>query len=273
VGGGRSLLERAESAFDAVCGRSARVWAARRVLVEERLRDTFRLTSALLEAIGSNRPARPALVDETLRVLPPPPLASTRSPDLVEALGSLRRRLEAELMLVRLVVVPRGVHFSALPEMESLRAQVAKPPVAFDEHGVVVSSSSPLQSATVVLRGRRYVFMPADDLDDLQISSRHELYHLLESQLMTPEQRRRVDGFHAITVANAGPFARPYGFLRQEFLPTMAEVYEGAYGEDGIQWLRRYHGELTDFLDEATGGRVATRVFLLAGRRRRATRR
>ncbi len=114
--------------------------------------------------------------------------------------------------------------------------------------------------------------MPAEDLEDLQISSRHELYHLLESQLLTPADRRRIDGFHRDTVANAGPFARPYGFLRQEFLPTMAEVYEGAYGEEGVQWLRRYHGELWDFLEELTGGRASTSGIDVATRWRRGPR-
>jgi len=268
VGLGARPLERAAAAFEAVCGRSARTCSARRTLVESRLRDVFRLSTALLEIVADGSTSSRAAVDETRRLLPGLPPTSSQPADLIDALGTLRRELAAELMPVRVTVVPSGAHFSALPEMEPLRAQVAGAPIAMDEHGAVVTSGAPLQSATVVLQGRRYVFLPAEDLDDLQLASRHELYHLLEAQLLTPAQRRRLDALHAETVANAGPFARPYGFLRQEFLPTMAEVYEGGYGHEGVDWLRRHHGDLAELLDELTGGRTAARP-LRASRRRR----
>ena len=67
VGAGARTLERAAGAFDAVCGRTARVWAARRTLVESRLRDVFRLSTALLEVVADGSPPARAIIDEARR--------------------------------------------------------------------------------------------------------------------------------------------------------------------------------------------------------------
>ncbi len=243
-------------AFEDVCGAAARRWQQDRRGLCDSLAVADELTRDVLERLGGGPPLLPDAQQRLARLIPDVQDADAAA--VLAALKRLQKRLVGRLMPVELVVVPSGKHFSALPEMSPIRDTLLAAPSACDAQGVGFSGAVPYTSATVALEGMRYVFLPEDDLLRMQISSRHELYHLLEEQLVDDSVRCRLDALHGVTVARSGPFPRPYGYLRQEYLATMGEVFEGAYGSAGLAWLKGCHQEVEALLREVTARGAST---------------
>ncbi len=153
---------------------------------------------------------------------------------------------------VVILVSPGGKHFSALPELSPFRAKLAAAASDTDTSGMSFDSQALLSAATILTEHVRYVCVASDDLALGGISARHELFHLLESEMLAFTERRYIDDWYRRTVENAGPFARPYGFLRREFLPTLGEMVQGAAGAEGRLWLRAHHREAIEWLRHIT---------------------
>ncbi len=167
------------------------------------------------------------------------------------------REYDRRSLPVALVVVPSALHFSALPPVRPLRNRLLCRAAGSRMGAVRFDVVAPWEAATVVSDGKRLLFLPEDDLFGWQVMTRHELYHLLEEQLLDAGQRQQIECFYRAVVERAGPFVRPYGYLRQEFFATMGEAYEGAYGEEGRRWLCKHHGELFAFMNAYVGAPLA----------------
>jgi HAMP domain-containing protein len=240
----------AKDAFAAVCEQSAAAWVERRQSVRERERQVVEVSARIIDALAAGTVADAGALREAVTLTG---VDLKGAAEALRALGNAERRLRRELLPIEVVVAPAGKHFSTLPEAWALGPGASGPQRATDQNGVACESKTPFHSATVVTPARRLVFVPEDDLRGMQISSRHELYHLLEEPLLNEAQRRVIAADYAATINTAGPFARPYGYLRHEFFATLGEVFEGGYGVVGRDWLMREHPSVHQLLVEATG--------------------
>lgn len=160
-----------------------------------------------------------------------------------------RKEKERETLFI---VSPRGKHFSALPELRLMRERLLKPAAAMDEHGVTAQARSGFAAVTITGERTRYICVTGDDLAGQRTSTLHEIFHLLEAEMLSPQEIAWLDRWHTRTVERGGPFARPYGFMRREFLPTMGELL---FGGDGA-WVREHHRALVQWLEAATSCRA-----------------
>jgi hypothetical protein len=146
----------------------------------------------------------------------------------------------------QIIVVPRGKHYSAMPQLADIRVMLQKKEVLGD-------------AATILLRDAdrsgfvRYLFVPEEDLaSPTARDTKHELYHLLEDRYLSAETLAAVDALWRRTVRKGGPFSRAYGMQREEFFTTMSEEFEGSHGEEGKRWLAENHSELEEVYRRVT---------------------
>ena len=91
------------------------------------------------------------------------------------------------------LVSPLGKHFSTLPELEPIRHRLRRASAAPDQHGVSFGSDAQLTAATLLTKHARYVCLSADDLQGDRLSARHEIYHLLEAEMLNDEDRQTLE--------------------------------------------------------------------------------
>lgn len=158
--------------------------------------------------------------------------------EAVVALTHERGRLLGQLADIEIVVVPADKHFSVMPQWRA-HSQGEVPPMTMG-----VSYYEYVDSGI-----RYFILIPEND----PVSQRHELYHLLEGVFLGAYEKKIIANARDVAVANQGPFARPYGAVRGEYFTTMAELFEGAHGVAGIQWLKSNAPDIYDILSRATG--------------------
>lgn len=159
------------------------------------------------------------------------------------ALHAVAAKLSARLQPVELIVVPKGSSYLDMPQLAPYREELIALLPAVGE------------AARVQLASKALVFLPEEDLEGRGLTSKHELYHQLEA--WWPEAtRQRIDALRDACVEAGGPFARPYGVQRTEFVTTLAEEFELKDGElGGPSWVQHHHPELYEILASATGRR------------------
>lgn len=147
---------------------------------------------------------------------------------------------------IELVVVPRGKHYSAMPQVADIRE-------------VLQSKKALGDAATILLQNEnkkgfvRYVFVPEEDLSSTAArDTKHELYHVLEDAFLSEDTLAAVDALWRRTVRKEGPFSRAYGMQREEFFTTMSEEFEGSHGDEGRRWLSEHHPELEEIFRRVT---------------------
>lgn len=245
------LAERARELFESVCRHAMGQPGQRR----ETLAASLPKVNGLLEQLnagGWRNEAREAQVNAAIReakVLCAPQDASTWTEgDARAALYAKQAEAETAGQPIEIHIVPKGKHWTAMPALAPLREEVDADPV-----------NRLSDACWMPTPDRQLVFIPEESLDGTAstIAARHELHHVLENLYLTDEQRAVVDRIHAETLRSGGPFARTYGIQRKEFWTTMAELFEGGEGPEGILWLKENQRELYELLCDATGRRPA----------------
>jgi hypothetical protein len=209
-----SSIERAMPAIRQVLGKSLATHAARR-------RDSDLRVRACVAAIDARLQAGQAIPD---------------------ALSLEYARLLQQTFPTEIVVVPEGKHFAAMPQWYLHRGD--DEPAVVESRGVNVNVA--LDSATG--RYKRFVFIPEDD-PGTQV---HELLHLLEQTVLSDAQLAVVDAAYTAAVRDGGPFARPYGVSRSEFLTTWGELHAGFGGPSGRVFSDRRAGAVGQVLRDTT---------------------
>jgi hypothetical protein len=159
-----------------------------------------------------------------------------------------RARRKRLLDPIEVIVVPRGKHLLALPEMQSK-----------DEKARNARSGAAGVNATVAGPDgilRRIVAIPEESLDGPpQRLARHELIHLM-GRLASDNLRRQLEALEQTAAQNRGPYFYEYGARRGEFVTTCGEAFFGAAGTRGIEWLKDSHRELYELFRSQTGRSV-----------------
>jgi hypothetical protein len=162
------------------------------------------------------------------------------------AVEARRDELRRILAPVRVIVVPDGKHYTAMPQLAHVRDALLADGALGDAASIVVRD--PVTKAYA-----RLVLLPAGDLAKAGLDSRHELYHLLEDRFLSSAEVESVDGAYRRALEAGGPFSRPYGMQRAEFFTTMGEEFEGGWGPEGPRWLLANHPRLYEVFCDVTG--------------------
>jgi hypothetical protein len=152
-------------------------------------------------------------------------------PDHLRAIDGRIARLQDRTRPIEIWVVPRGKNISAMPQIRP-------------EHRAMVKDS--IAGVYSLDPRARFLFVPEESLDDggQLLFLIHELYHLLDDVFASDAMRAAFDRIYQHTAAAMGPFANPYGARRREFISTMGELHQGAWGVEGSGWVARSQEEL-----------------------------
>lgn len=82
----------------------------------------------------------------------------------------------------------------------------------------------------------------------------HELMHLYEASLYTPEEQDENNRSYS----ESSEFQSVYGANRLEYLPTLSEEFQGAHGSDGPAWVKSKHPKVYRLLSRLTRTDPAT---------------
>lgn len=239
IEGPADVLPRLDQHLQKVAGRTLRGWPERRDAIAARHRA---LDAAMLELDAGGSGA----ASSAAALLGIPEAATWPKEMLSSAVQAEMARLRRLLAPVRVVVVPRDKHFSSMPHVADARGTLAK----------LLPHS---RAAHVFAEEARFVFVPEDDVEGKGLSTRHELYHVLEQVWLPEEMTERIAAHYAKTKAKNGPWPTEYGRRPREFFPICGQIFEGALGDRGRAWLEAEHPALFELLVEVTGRRPGQR--------------
>ncbi|MEO0459817.1 MAG: hypothetical protein AAF219_03155 [Myxococcota bacterium] len=230
---------------DRVLSHALADWPQRRSTLEARLERCRDLKERLFVAMEGRDPSRfdqvCASIARELSLFP-----QTDPHQLLGALTSESVNLECMLAPVEIVIVPQGKHWASMPQWQDASNKAASVPP--ESRGVCALVEMPEPDGGSTLK--RLAFLPEDDAK----TQRHELYHLLDDVFMPEIERTIIDQAYRSALQNGGPFARPYGAQRSEFLTTWAELYEGDQGARGCEFLAHRSPAVEGVLKRATQG-------------------
>lgn len=234
-------------------------WSARRRELERRRSELLALD--LPESAPRSAQRESDLVARIGAALGAPDAASWTYDEAKGALEAEAARLMFAAAEVEIVVIPPGAHFVDLPQIrEWRRAAIAahgnSREVASRIDRELEQSLNSVGCVTQMVladgeRAKTFVFVAEDGSGP----THHELTHWLEKAVLTPEQRARVDRAYEEAVRNNGPFASTYGMTRGEYLASMAELFGGSSGPEGVAWLKDKAPAIYEVLSELTGQR------------------
>lgn len=232
----QQLLERAKELVEKVLGTANKDYLKRETELRSEKQNLSRLYSDL--SAEHDPEVHEKLLEEARTLLKTGP--GTEKWDALrlinERLQQLAYRVDHEL---KVVVVPAGKHWSAMPHFNS-----------YDTSSLDISGVA----ANYCLPDHTYVFILEDDMQtNCPWLSMHELHHPLIRNLVEPQIYERQIEIHKEARRNDGPFAREYGVQEKEFWTTFAELFEGRYGSEGAEWFAEKQPELFKLMCDATG--------------------
>lgn len=235
-------ISRAERSIREVVGRSLAGRGQQLQAYRTEIAKLNQLSEALVANVRSPAGLAKCIFDIKAAVAPSDP-----SPwSVEEAMNALiARKADLEVIQsadVEIVVVPKGKHWTSMPQWAP-RRDGSEPP---ESRGVTTAL---IEEGPNEPRVKHVVFIPEEN----EGTQRHELVHLTERLFLSSEDRAIVEQSWANAVANRGPFARPYGAQREEYLTTMSELFEGREGPAGVRWLKENVPEIYGVLSRVSG--------------------
>lgn len=164
--------------------------------------------------------------------------------DAYAAVSSREAEAAQQQAETRLIVVPEGKHWTAMPQFKKF---------ANDPHEL---KSEAVTWRELVKDGdqarlRINLALPQSD----KSAGEHEMFHLLDHRFMTPAEHERLDKAYQSAIQNNGAFARMYGAVKPEYWTTWSEQFRGAYGPRGVEFLKTKAPEIYELMAEVTGQR------------------